>query len=132
MSELSTFEVFLLSALFLSAFAKFIPLWKEWGDIKFQKIQIILSFLLLILFIALRQGLFSVEDKEVFKVFSGMTVFIFFAVIFITEIWFLAIKIKIKQKNASWSSLISPAINAVVLFGGIFLLLVISVQANLL
>lgn len=129
MFDLDTFEVFLLSALFLSAFAKFIPLRKEWGDIKFQKIQIIISFALFFLFIAVRAGFLSVGNKEIITVLSGMVLFIVFIAIFAAEVWFLATRMKMSPGENDWSFLISPAINAIVIFGGVFLLLVISVQA---
>jgi hypothetical protein len=44
-------------------------------------------------------------------------------------VWFLATRMKMSPGENDWSFLISPAINAIVIFGGVFLLLVISVQA---
>jgi hypothetical protein len=122
MSELSSFEVFVLSSLFLVGLVKFIPIRKNWGDIGFQKWQAITSFLLFFLYIIGRVYI-GIEKTNTF---AGILLFLVYLVFLLFEF------ANLRGQEKVFTKLISPISNFSVLFGEIFLLVSSLSKAQLL
>jgi hypothetical protein len=128
MDSLSTFSVFIFSALFLSAMVKFIPLMKDWGDRSVQIWQIIISLASFFGYILVRIYL----SKEMAQILFGLGIFVLFFGFILFQTW----KYSNKQDEApikkNLGSMITPAVNFLVVFSEVFLLIYIASTAGIL
>ncbi len=119
--EKMSFEMYLMLGLFLSGFAKLIPVFKEWGNVKVQKIEVIISFGMFIAFLIYQSTLFTTMTSQVLRVFIGLIFFILFLTFILLHVWNLALS---KSQQAMFGYLISPLINIIMVLGGIYILLI--------
>ena len=110
--KLDTYEVFILSAFLLSAFAKFIPIRKKWGNPTEQGWEIIISFFLFFGYIVAR----SYWEVDYANILFGILLSVFFLSLNFISIWRFA-----KSPAKQTMDLFSPLVNFIVTIVNIFI-----------